>query len=629
MCGICGSFHNQSVTQDDTRVLRAMMQSIHHRGPDEDGIETDDHFQFGHKRLSIIDLKHGQQPMSSSNRRYTIAFNGEIYNYLELRQKLEDKGIQFHTNSDTEVLLQHLIAHDTRGLNDLNGMFAFAFIDRQTRQWLMARDPFGVKPLYFTTLKDQLIFASEIKALLEHPDVQVNRNSEAIQEYLTFQLCLNGKTLFQNINALQPGHYIGGIKGKITKHKKYKNFQYEVDEYHNENYFDDQLSYLVKDSIGLQTRSDVPLGGYLSGGIDSSLVSTLAARHLKRPIPTFHGKFAEHPRYDESEYAREVNNDIQGEFNEIIPTAEDFIDVLPKLIYHMDEPVAGPGLFPQYMVSKLASKKVKVILGGQGGDEIFAGYARYLVGYLEQAIKGAIFRTQEEGSHIVTLSSIIDNLPVLQQYKPLMSNFWKDGLFDEMDSRYFRLIDRSPDVQSLLSDDMKTDFNKERLFQTFRSVFNRPDTKSYINKMTHFDMATLLPALLQVEDRVSMSVSLESRVPFLDTRIMDLVTTMPPAVKFQGGQTKHILKKACIGILPDNVLNRQDKMGFPVPLVEWMQKGCCVRDFVADTLLSEKSKQRGIYSKAGLESLIDSEKPFGRQLWGALCMELWHNIFID
>ena len=264
----------------------------------------------------------------------------------------------------------------------------------------------------------------------------------------------------------------------------------------------------------------------------------------------FHGRFAEGLQYDESEYAKSLSAFTNGSYYEIVPTAEQFVEQLPRLIRALDEPLAGPGLFPQYAVSKLASKHVTVVLGGQGGDEVFGGYARYLVGYLEQALKGAILETQDEGKYLVTLDSIVPNLALLKEYTPLMSHFWRQGLFGEMDSRYFHLIDRSQGLDSLLHPEFLSRFNREQLFADFQSIFNHPDTKSYINKMTHFDQKTLLPALLQIEDRVSMAVSLESRVPLLDRRIVDLVNRMPPALKFQGGKTKHILKKSVTGLLP-------------------------------------------------------------------------------
>ena len=339
-------------------------------------------------------------------------------------------------------------------------------------------------------------------------------------------------------------------------------------------------------------------------------------------------RFAEGPQYDESAYARALSADAGGNYNEVVPAAEDFANDLPDLIYALDEPLAGPGLFPQFATSKLASEHVTVVLGGQGGDEIFGGYARYLVGYLEQALKGAILETQEEGKHLVTLESIVPNLALLKEYTPLLRHFWSRGLFDEMDARYFHLIDRSQGIHHLLHPEAREGFNREELFADFQSIFNHPDTQSYINKMTHFDQKTLLPALLQIEDRVSMSVSIESRVPLLDRRIVDLVTTMPPPLKFQGGRTKHILKKTIRGLLPDVILDRKDKMGFPVPLKEWMQGGV-VRDFVSDTLLSRKSLERGIFSPESLQGMIEHQGVGGRQLWGALSLELWHQRFID
>ncbi|MFQ5482090.1 MAG: asparagine synthetase B family protein, partial [Nitrospinaceae bacterium] len=313
---------------------------------------------------------------------------------------------------------------------------------------------------------------------------------------------------------------------------------------------------------------------------------------------------------------------------EIVPTMDEFIECLPRLIYHMDEPMAGPGLFPQYIVNRYASQHVKVVLGGQGGDEFFGGYARYLVAYLEQALKGAIFETQEEGRYLVTLDSIIPNLPILKQYVPMLKKFWSEGLFESMDRRYFRIIDRTPDLESLLSKDFQAIVSKQDVFDAFQKQFNDPNTKSYINKMTHFDLKTLLPALLHVEDRVSMAVSLESRVPILDPRIAELAASVPPRIKFQGGKTKALLKKAMENVLPPEILNRKDKMGFPVPLSEWMDIPR-FREFVHETLLSRRCIERGFFREQALYNMVAEEPQFGRQLWGLLCLELWFRQFID
>lgn len=632
MCGIAGFISNGTAFSDyERKYLDNMLETLSHRGPDGQGVvEKPSQALFGHRRLSIIDLERGSQPMISADGRYTIVFNGEIYNYLELRQTLIQKGIHFSTFSDTEVLLELLIAEGVAVIPKLNGMFAFAFHDRSDNSWVLARDHFGIKPFYYAFANEKMIFASEIKALLKVPQIKesARRDDTALHQYLTFQFCLEERTLFQGIKKIKPGYYLQGRGNNIEKEICYWDTAYKIDYNHTEEYFIENLKYLLHDSISLQLRSDVPVGGYLSGGIDSSLVCALASKHLDAPFSMFHGKFAEGPEYDESSYAKQIASEFNGNYFEVVPTAQDFVDALPKLIYALDEPLAGPGLFPQYCVSKLAREKVVVVLGGQGGDEIFGGYARYLVGYLEQALKGAIFETQEEGRHLVSLESIIPHLSMLKQYKPLLSQFWTDGLFGPMDSRYFRLIDRSQGLQHLLNQDMFNLFDNQRLFSDFQSIFNHPDTHSYINKMTHFDQKTLLPSLLQIEDRVSMSVSLESRVPLLDSRIVDLVTSMPPPLKFQGGRTKHIFKKAISSILPKTILDRKDKMGFPVPLSAWMQGGV-VKDFVSDVLLSKKSLERGIYTKRALESMIFEQGVGGRQLWGALSLELWHQTFID
>lgn len=629
MCGVVAILGAGQALDDRMPVVAEMLARVAHRGPDDEGtVHIEGQAVFGHRRLSIIDIEHGHQPMIGGDGRYTLVFNGEIYNYVELRRELQDSGIRFRTDSDTEVLLELLIRDGAAGLKRLNGMFAFVFHDRQTRRWLAARDPFGVKPLYYSALADEMVFASEIKALLAHPEIHAARDDSALQQYLTFQFCLDQRTLFRGIEQLRPGHYIAGCGERVERRECYWDASYEVDHDHTEDWFIERLRELLDESARFQIRSDVPLGAHLSGGLDSTAISALACRQSGHPVSLFHGRFAEGDAYDESHYARLAAAELGATLYQVVPTAADFVAALPDLVYALDEPLGGPGVFPQYCVSRLASEQVKVVLGGQGGDEIFGGYARYLVGYLEQALKGAIFETQEEGRHLVTLESIIPQLPLLQRYGPLMSQFWAGGLFEDMDARYFRLIDRSGGQMTAFTDDLRATFDHANLFGEFQQVFNHPDTRSYINKMTHFDSKTLLPALLQIEDRVSMAVSLESRVPLLDTRIMELVASMPPPVKFQGGRSKYVLKRALKDVVPDEILRRKDKMGFPVPLGEWMRSGT-VRDFVSDTLLSRRSRQRGIYRPDALEAMLDRQGVGGRQLWGALCLELWHQRFID
>lgn len=625
MCGFAGIVARPG-REFDRIALRRMGQTLVHRGPDGDGEYVDDGVGFSHRRLAIIDLEGGAQPMRVDEA--VIAYNGEIYNYPELREGLKARGHRFDTASDTEVLLRSYLEHGLDCLLDLNGMFAFAIHDRRLGRVIAARDHFGIKPLYYCETEGAILLASEIKALLAHPEVTARIDETALQDYLTFQYVLGEHTLFAGIHEVPPGHVLTvDIAASSTTLSRYWDPAFHIDTHHTEHYFTEHLHWLLEDTVAQQLRSDVPLGAYLSGGMDSSLVSVLAARDYPGQLRCFTGAFREGPEFDESPYAREVADSCDAHLELIHPTQDEFIELLPKLIYHMDQPAAGPGLFPQYIVSRLAASQVKVCLGGQGGDEIFGGYARYVIAYLEQALKGAMFETTEEGEHIVSLASILPNLPYLQKYVPMLRRFWHEELFEPMDRRYFRLIDRSEGALELLHPDYRKQYDREAVFQRFSRVFNHPDTQSYFNKMTHYDMLTGLPALLQVEDRVSMAVSLESRVPLLDRRIAELVASMPPAMKFKGGEAKYILKRAAGPLLPASILARKDKMGFPVPLHLWARDRA--RDFLHDTLLSQACRERGLFDMPTVESLLECEEPFGRRLWGILSLELWHRQFID
>lgn len=625
MCGVVGIIgrHGRPVPGE---ILQRMTRSLSHRGPDGDGLAVEGSVGLGHQRLAVIDLATGQQPMCRDG--VLVSYNGEIYNYRELRADLQSAGHTFRTTSDTEVLLASYQAHGPECVRLLNGMFAFVLYDPVRRVVVAARDPLGIKPLYYVRLADTILFASEIKALLEHPEVERAVDREALNEYLTFQFVLEDRTLFQGVRKVQPGELLViGVDDLSVKSTRYWEPTFAVDFDRTEDDWVEQLQWLLRDSTRLQLRSDVEVGAHLSGGMDSSLVTILASEHLGSPLHTFSGAFTEGPEFNELEYARQVVAQTGAISHEIFPTAERFTELLPQLVYHLDEPVAGPGVFPQYMVSRHAVDQVKVVLGGQGGDEVFGGYARYLVAYLEQALKGAIHQTNEENEHIVSLHSILPNLPALRQYVPMLQSFWRSGVFEDMDRRYFRLIDRSGGALSLFSQDYREQYENSGVFDRFSAVFNHPDTKSYYNKMTHFDLVTGLPALLHVEDRVSMAVSLESRVPLLDIRIVDLVTSAPPRLRFRGGNLKYLLRKAVADWLPRAIMDRTDKKGFPVPLHLWAAGPA--RDFFHDTLLGTRSRQRGIIDPKEVEFLLDHEQAFSRRLWGFINLELWHQRFID
>ena len=463
---------------------------------------------------------------------------------------------------------------------------------------------------------------------MEHPSVKIEPDYNSIQDYIVLQYVLGAETLFKDIKKILPGHYhVIDLKSFNAKPVKYWEPNFSVDNSHTEDYFINKLREKLEDTVNIQLRSDVPVGCYLSGGIDSSIITLLTSRFLKGQLKTFTGAFQEGPEFNELAYAREVGNLCNAEMYEVYPKEDEFIELIPKLVYHMDEPAAGPGIFPQYIVSRLASKEVKVVLGGQGGDEIFGGYARYVIAYLEQALKGAIFETNVEGEHIVSLRSILPNLSYLKQYIPMLQSFWKDDLFESMDKRYFQSIDRSEGDWNILTEDFKMNMSIENIFSRFQKIFNHPDTLSYYNKMVHFDMVSSLPALLHVEDRVTMAVSLESRVPLLDHRIVDLITRIPPRMKFKGAEMKYILKRSVKDILPAKILARKDKMGFPVPLHIWARNR--LQDFFKDILLSPTCRDRGLFNYDNVERLIENEDAFGRRLWGLLNLELWFRQFID
>jgi asparagine synthase (glutamine-hydrolysing) len=606
MCGIAGITHTAlAPIQRLSLSLDAMSRLIAHRGPDGAGAwQRQDHsVGFVHRRLSIIDLSEAAgQPMVGENGA-VIVYNGEIYNYIELRRALKGSW-SFKSHSDTECILAAYAKHGDACLEHLRGMFAFAIWDERRQRLFCARDRFGIKPFYYCVVEGVFYFASEAKALLPFlPEIATNRS--ALVEYLTFQYTIGEKTLFEGIYQLLPGHALAVEDGKV-KVWRYWDVRYEIDFGHSPAYFSKRLRELMEESLSLHLRSDVPVGSYVSG---------------------FHGRFTEHAGYDESRYAQAAIERSGGKLHIADIRAEDFRRHIRDVIYHLDFPVAGPGSFPQFMVAKLASEHLKVTLGGQGGDEIFGGYARYVVAYLEQCIKAAIDGNYHNGNYVVTIESIVPNMGLLREYKPLMKEFWREGLFDPMDQRYFRLVDRSTDMRNEID---WADLDRRQVFEDFATIFNNPanvQKEAYFDKMTHFDFKCLLPALLQVEDRMSMAHGLESRVPLLDHPLVEFAATVPADVKFSGGSMKHLIKNEFGKDLPPEIASRRDKMGFPVPLKEWFDAE--LKGFVQETFYGMAEKQRPFINANAVIDNLGSEAKFSRKTWGLLSLELWHQAFHD
>ena len=629
MCGICGIYNFEKNQKVEQTAIKRMMASIRHRGPDDSGFYFEQNLGFGHLRLSIIDLSEAaHQPMFDETGRYSIIYNGEIYNYLELRQQLAARGCEFFSNSDTEVILKLYIEEGPEAIKNLNGMFAFVIWDKKERKIFAARDRLGIKPFYYYYDQERFVFASEIKAIFKSGFVQPQMNPEGMSDYLTFQFCLQDKTMFRGIKKLDPGCWLtADMEGSVRIHK-YWNLDFTVDTEHDVEYFENKLLRLLEDAVRIQLRADVPVGAHLSGGLDSSTVTCMAASLLDAPIHTFSGGFREDSKYDETAFARIAADHAGSIHHEVFPDENQFIETLPELVYSMDEPAAGPGIFPQLMVSQIAKQHVRVVLGGQGADEVFGGYTRYLVAYLEECIRGGIQGTQEDEKYVVRFDTILPNLPQLKGYEPMLRYFWSDGVFGSQTSRYFRLVDRGNQQREMASEEFSAKLTGYNPFEAFSDVFNSGGVGSYINKMTRFDILTLLPALLHVEDRTSMNVSLESRVPLLDHRIVELAASMPPKIKFEGGRSKHIFRKVVAHLLPKDVVEREDKMGFPVPLTEWYQRDP-VRSFVRDTLMSKAAEQRDWFNVEKVAPILDTERAFGRSVWGLLCLELWAQACLD
>ena len=627
MCGIAGilNLSSQPVPRL-ARSLNAMSYLLRHRGPDGEGTwsHSRGHVGLAHRRLSIIDLSAaGAQPMTDRAGNW-IVFNGEIYNFLELREELGADN--FVTASDTETILFAYRKWGTGCVDHLRGMFAFALWDEARQTLFCARDRFGIKPFYYTVVGETFYFASEVKALLPFVP-RIETDLDGFKDYLTFQFCLAGKTLFKGISELLPAHTLQVHNGAVHL-ARYWEVHFEPDFNHTEKYFEESLRALLQESVTLHLRSDVPVGAYVSGGLDSSTVASLAAdQQVPGAMMGFTGKFAAYgPEFDESRYARALAEWKQFDLQEADITAGDFVENIRRVIYHMDYPVAGPGAFPQYMVSRLAARHRKVVLGGQGGDEIFGGYARYLIAYFEQCIKGAIDGTVQSGNFIVTYESIIPNLVALRNYKPLLQEFWREGLFEPMDRRYFRLVNRAPSLADEINWETLEPYSAR---ETFKQVFNGHNVRkeSYFDLMTHFDFKTLLPALLQVEDRMSMAHGLESRVPLLDHPIVELAATVPSNIKFKNGTMKYIFRQAVRPNLPPVIFNRQDKMGFPTPLSDWLTGDA--RGFVRDVFSSQKALGRDLVDNCKVLAGLDKEPRFGRKIWGLLCLELWQQEFHD
>ncbi|MGG1596244.1 asparagine synthase (glutamine-hydrolyzing) [Paenibacillus naphthalenovorans] len=633
MCGFVGvySFNgHQPINRD---VLTDMRDILTHRGPDDSGLFIDGRMGLGFRRLSIIDLDAGHQPMTSEDGRYTIVFNGEIFNYLELKDILLAKGATFGTHSDTEVLLKAYVHFGADMLQMLNGMFAFAVWDRDLQHLFIARDRLGIKPFYYYYDRHRIVFASEIKAILADRTIDREPNYKAIADYLSYSYIPDEKTFFHNIYELLPG-YSGSIDSSgHLQLEKYWDVRFDTIGNGSEQEYAEELNALLRDSVDIHLRSDVPVGCHLSGGLDSSTVTCLASHQAASSgsIHTFSGKFTEDPYYDETLYAKMVSSYAHTSYHETSPDASLFYEYLHKLVWHMDQPAVGPGIVPQYAVCKLASEHVKVVLGGQGGDEIFGGYPRYwltleAVSKLEgqPGSQGMPPRTSNKIRYVLQHAKQHGILTTVKKVLNYISK-QKEQIHSFEDA--WNVFSRSNNLQDpVFTDGLRQKIGSYNTRDTFLSYVNQTRSADPLSRMLYHDIKTYLRGLLQVEDRTSMAVSIESRVPLLDYRIVELAAAVPSSIKLKNSVPKHLFKQAIKGIIPEQIRNRKDKKGFPTPIHLWLKQK---PEFVQMILSDKAAIDRGLFNQEEIQKLMLSKEDKSWTIWALLNVELWFKIFID
>lgn len=624
MCGINGiALSSRSDKQINEQVLRRMTDVIFHRGPDEGGIFIDEKIGFGHRRLSIVDVAHGAQPMFNHDNSIVIIYNGEVYNHADYREELEAKGYVFQTHCDTETILKLYEEYGTNCVEKLRGMFAFAIWDKRRKQLFIARDRLGVKPLYYVhDSEGNLFFGSEIKTLLEANAIKPEINFNVLPDQFANHGTSKDETLFKNVKRLLPGHFLIWKDGNL-KIEEYWDVYFEPKhEEKSEQDFIEEWRDMFRHSVKLRLMADVPLGMFLSGGIDSSAICAMMSQMVDEPIKTFSVGFKEREA-NEFEYARIVAKKYKTEHYEITITPEQFFAELPNLVWHEDEPIGFIASVPLYFVSKLAQKHVKVVLTGEGSDEILAGYGRY--------------------------AKALQLLNYGEKYESFTPSFVRSAVKSGVSAIGGKLartfLSREADIENLFFDNFAI-FGKhaqEKLFSAETKAriseknpyfyqnqwLEKTDAREILDKLLYVDSKTYLHELLMKQDQMSMAASIESRVPFLDHKLVELTAKMPTNAKLRGKTTKFLLKEAMRGILPDEILYRS-KMGFPVPVGSWFRNE--YKHIVDDYVLSERALRRGIFNADFVREIVkrlNSGENHDERLWSLVNFEIWQRRFFD
>lgn len=614
MCGFIGCVHDkeQHYRDEQKQQFKDMNDIITHRGPDDDGFYYDDHIQFGFRRLSIIDIECGHQPLTYENERYWIIFNGEVYNYLELREELLKEGLQFATNSDTEVIIALYSHLKEKAVEKLRGMFAFTIWDKQEQTIFGARDPFGIKPYFYFEDGERTFFASEKKSILLALENDV-LDYDSLQHYLTYQFVPEPNTMSKGIHKLEPGHYFTKRIGSPMEIKRYWKASFDPIQ-KSESAFIKEIQDVLIDSVKMHMRSDVPVGSFLSGGIDSSIIASIA-KQFHPAIKTFSVGF-EQNGFSEIDVAKETADKLGVENISYVISPQEYMNELPKIIWHMDDPLADPAAIPLYFVAREARKHVTVVLSGEGADELFGGYNIYR----EPQDLEVFNKIPRVGK--VLLKGIANIMPEGMKGK----SFIERGV-TPMEERYIG------------NAKMFTEEEKRDLLSVYREGLNYTDitkplyaeSKGYdpVDRMQFIDIHTWMRGdILLKADKMTMAHSLELRVPFLDKVVFETASKIPTSLKTANGTTKYILRKAAEGIVPEHVLNRK-KLGFPVPIRHWLKNEM---NEWAKTIIRESNTDHLInksYVLRLLEDHCQGKADNSRKIWTVLIFMVWHQVYVE
>jgi asparagine synthase (glutamine-hydrolysing) len=626
MCGLTGIFYPDLSTPVSEPLLQRMTSVLVHRGPDEGAIHIDGPVGLGHRRLNIIDLEGGKQPIFNEDKTKAIVFNGEIYNFQELRKTLLEKGHHLETRSDTEVIVHAYEEYGERCVNHLRGMFAFAIWDREKKQLFLARDRVGIKPLYYYWDGRKFLFASEMKAILQDPAIRREIDPCALDDYLTYLYIPAPKTIFQSIRKLLPGHMLT-VSEQGLREREYWDLTFAATNDLAEADYAAGLLEKLQESVAIHLVSEVPLGAFLSGGIDSSAVVGLMARLMSQPVNTASIGFRE-SGFDELPYARLVSERFHTCAYEKTVEAE-AATILDKLVWHFDEPFADSSMVPTYYVSQAARERVTVCLSGDGGDENFAGYRRYRFDLLENQIRALFPQTLRQPlfGALGRMYPKADWLPQIFRAKTLLTNLSlspEEGYFHSLS--WF-----SPKMKGLLyRDPLKKTLNGYDTFSVMKTYFDRSQGWDPLSRIQYVDIKTyLVDDILTKVDRASMAHSLEVRVPLLDHEVMEYAASIPPGYKLHNGEGKYVLKKALLGLLPAEIIARK-KMGFAIPLAHWFRDGLKAsfeeRIFARDAFTSELFDPSPI--RQWWAQHQRGTRDYAHYLWALLVLECWGRRFI-